>query len=172
MFLSLTAITRNRKKRGSHGELGYTGSVCIYDNVSGTVTPLKPNEQFEISLPPDGVRSYIVAPVGRSGIAFFGDGGKFVSTGKQRISRIKDEPGRLTATVLFAGPEKTVELHGYAAAKPSLAVRNGTAGDMNFDPASRQFVVEVSVDQSAPAESADSVRSVLVEFSSDKTLSK
>ena len=160
-----------KKARFTPGELGYDGNVGIYDTALGTVTPLKANEPFEISLPPDGVRSYIVAPVGRSGIAFFGDSGKFVSTGKQRISRIKDEPGRLTVTVLFAGSEKTIELHGFADMKPSVVVRNGTAGEVKFDPATRQFAVEVSVDQSAPAESADSVRSVPVEFSAGKTSS-
>jgi hypothetical protein len=157
--------TETRTAQFTPAELGYTGKVCIYDNAAETVAPLKSNEQFELSLPPNGVRFYIIAPVGRSGIAFFGDRGKFVSTGRQRISQIKDDPGELTATVLFAGSEKNVELHGYAGVKPSVAVQNGTAGEVKFDPVSRCFGVEVSVDRSKPDEiESNIVRQVFVKF--------
>ncbi len=158
--------TETKTAQFTPAELGYTGTVCIYDNASGTVTPLKSNERFELSLPPNGVRSYIVAPVGRSGIGFLGDSGKFVSTGRQRISQIKDDPGELTATVLFADSEKTVALHGYAGVKPSVAVQNGTAGEVKFDPVNRHFAVEVSVGRSKPVESESNiVRRVFVKFS-------
>jgi hypothetical protein len=157
--------TETKTAQFTPAELGYPGKVCIYDNASETVAPLKSNERFELSLPPNGVRFFIVAPVGRSGIAFFGDRGKFVSTGRQRISQIKDDPGGLTATVLFAGSEKNVELHGYADVKPSVVVQNGTAGEVKFDPVNRHFDVEVSVGRSKPVEfESNIVRRVFVKF--------
>jgi hypothetical protein len=165
--------TETRTAQFTPSELGYTGKVCIYDDASDAVTQLKSDKRFKVSLLPNGVRSYLVAPVGQSGIAFFGDSGKFVSTGKQRISQIKDEPDKLTATVFFASSEKTVELHGHAGLKPSVIVRNGTAGEVKFDSATGHFVVEVSVIQSTPVESeSNTMRSVLVEYHSGKTLLK
>ena len=157
--------TETKTAQFTPAELGYPGKVCIYDNASETVAPLKSNERFELSLPPNGVRFYIVAPMGRSGIVFFGDSGKFVSTGRQRISQIKDDPGELTATILFAGSEKNVELHGYADVKPSVVVQNGTAGEVKFDPVNRHFDVEVSVGRSKPVEfESNIVRRVFVKF--------
>jgi hypothetical protein len=165
------AFNRNRVQARSAqftpGELGNTGDVCVLDSTAGTFTPLASNQRFTASLPPNGARLFIVAPLGAGGIAFFGDSGKFVSTGRQRISRIKDQPGKLTAAVLFADGEKTIELRGYAGAKPSVAVQDGTAGDVIFDSPSRHFTVKVSVDQSTPVQSESSpVRQALVEFSS------
>jgi hypothetical protein len=164
------AFNRNRTQpMSAHftpGELGNTGKVCLYDSAAGTLAPLNSNERFTVSLPPNAARFYIVAPVGGSGIAFFGDIGKFVSTGKQRISELKDQPGKLTAAVLFANGEKAVALHGYAGAKPSVAVQNGTAGEVVFDAATGHFTVELSVDPSTPVESeTNPVRQAWVEFS-------
>ena len=158
--------TETRTAQFTPSELGYSGKVCIYENTVGTVATLKSGGRFKISLPPNAVRSYIVAPAGRSGIAFFGDSGKFVSTGKQRISRIQEEPGKLTATVLFAGGEKMVELHGSAGTKPSVKVRNGQAGEVEFDPITGHFAVEVTINQAALVESdSNPLREVVVEFS-------
>jgi hypothetical protein len=165
------AFNRNRTQAKSAqftpAELGNTGKVCLYDSAAGTLAPLASDAPFTVSLPPNAARFYIVAPVGAGGIAFFGDSGKFVSTGKQRISELKDQPGKLTAAVLFANGEKTVALHGYAGAKPSLAVQNGTASEVTFDPATRHFTVELSVDPSTPVQSVTNpVRQARVEFSS------
>ena len=165
------AFNRNRAQaktaQFTPAELGNSGGVCVWDSAAGTLTPLNSSGRFTASLPPNGARIYIVAPVGRSGIAFFGDGGKFVSTGRQRISELKDQPGKLTAAVLFANGETNVALHGYAAAKPSVAVQNGAAGEVKFDPAAGHFTVEVSVDQATPIESeSNPVRQVWVELSS------
>jgi hypothetical protein len=157
--------TEARTARFNPGELGYKGQVCVYESASGTATPLPSDQLFEITLPPNAARSYIVAPIGASGAAFFGDSGKFVATGKQRISRLKDEPGKLSATVLFAHSEKTIELRGYASMKPTVSVQNGTPDDERFDPATHLFTLDISVNQSSAVESASNpVRSALVVF--------
>jgi len=156
---------RARTARFSPGELGCKGPVCLYESATGTATPLASDQSFDIALPPNAARFCIVAPIGASGAAFLGDSGKFVSTGGQRISRLKDEPGRLSATVLFARSEKTVHLLGYAGVKPAVSVQNGTADQEKFDPATHLFSLEVSVNQSSAVESeSNPVRAVLVGF--------
>jgi hypothetical protein len=150
-------------------ELGLKGEVYIYEGFSGTATRLKAKKVFTNSLPPNGTGFYEVAPVGRSGIAFLGDSGKFVSTGKQRISQLQDEPGSLTAEVVLAASEHSVELHGFAEKIPAVAVRNGTAGTVKFDSATHHFSVEIFAAPSSPAETgADPVRRISVQFTPAK----
>jgi hypothetical protein len=155
-----------RTARFSPAELGLKGEVYVYDGFSGKAARLKAKEIFTVSLPPKGTGFYEVAPVGRSGIAFLGDSGKFVSTGKQRISRLQDEPDSLTAEVVLAASEPSVELHGFAGQIPAVAVRNGTAAAVKFDPATHHFSVEILADPSSPAEGADPVRHIAVRFTS------
>jgi hypothetical protein len=161
--------TESRTAQFTPRELGCFGNVCLYDHDTGTLTKLKPGKSFKVSLPPNAARFYELAPIGPGGVAFLGDSGKFVSTGKQRIRQVKSEPDKLSATVIFAGSEKTIRLHGYATAKPSVAVQNGTAGEVRFDPATRHFTVEVTVNPAAPVSSeANPERAVLVAFASGK----
>jgi hypothetical protein len=162
-------FNRNRARAGTArftpGELGCTGRVCLYESASGTATALPSDQSLEITLPPNGTRFYIVAPIGASGAAFLGDSGKFVSTGRQRVSRLKDEPGRLSATVLFARSEKTIELRGYAGVQPAVSVQNGTFDHEKFDPATRLFTLDVSVNPSSAVESeSNPVRGARVEL--------
>jgi hypothetical protein len=167
MFVYNRNHTESRTAQFTPRELGCSGNVCLYDHDTETLTKLKPGESFKVFLPPNAAGFYELAPIGPGGMALLGDSGKFVSTGKQRIRQIKNEPAKLSATVLFAGWEKTIHLHGYAAAKPSVAVQNGTAGEVRFDRATRHFMVEVTVSPAAPVESkANPERAVLVAFAS------
>jgi hypothetical protein len=81
--------------------------------------------------------------VGRSGIAFLGDAGKFVSLGRQRIPRLSDD-GAVHATIAFAAGEKAVTLHGYAPVQPAVTTTKGAAGPVTYDTASGRFSVAVS----------------------------
>jgi hypothetical protein len=162
--------TQPKNAQFTPAELGCTGEVCIYDHASDAVVRLPSDQPFKVLLPPDGVDFYMVAPIGHAGIAFFGDRGKFASTGRQRIRQIQDNPDKLIVTVLFAGSEKAIQLHGQAGLKPSVVVRNGTAGEVQFDPATGHFGVWVSVTEAIPFESgSDPVRPVTVEFKADGT---
>jgi hypothetical protein len=115
---------------------------------------------------------YVVAPVGKSGIAFLGDSGKFVSTGRQRISSLQDEPDQLSLKVLFAEAEGSVVLHGYAAAAPKVSVQAGKAGALRYEADTQHFEFEVSPDPAAPLDRAtgDPVRQTTVVLRSQAKL--
>jgi hypothetical protein len=145
-------------------DLGFSGPVYVYDYFSGADQLLKPGQIFSVSLNPKAVAYYIVAPIGKSGIAFLGDEGKFVSNGKQRIASLKDEVGELDVDVVFAPTEKSVVLHGYSAAAPTVSVESGEAGPVQFDAATGQCAVEIRADLQAPLEKSqvDPVRHAMV----------
>jgi hypothetical protein len=103
--------------------------------------------------------------VGKSGISFLGDKDKFVSTGKQRIARLKDQPGLLSAEILFAPSEDEVTLHGYAESQPVVELRSGHAGPVLFDPSTKHFSVVIKPDTNLPPDKgADPVRHLTVVF--------
>jgi hypothetical protein len=121
--------------------LGLSGRVYVYNYFTGRGALLTAGQTFYETVH-DG--SYdVVVPVGRSGIAFLGDAGKFVSLGKQRIPRLRDD-GAVHATVAFAAGERAVTLHGYAPARPRVTATKGAAGPVTYDAASGQFNVTVS----------------------------
>ncbi len=122
-------------------ELGYAGSVYVYDVNHGTgrlLTAAQPNTDT-IS----DTAYYIVAPVGPSGIAFLGEQGKLASTGAKRISDWSDD-GTLTASVAFAAGESSVTLMGYAPSAPTATASAGTVGPVSYDASSKRFTVSVS----------------------------
>ena len=145
-------------------DLDFSTPVYIYDYFSGEGRYLKPRQIFSVPLNPKAVAYYVVAPIGKSGIAFLGDAGKFVSNGKQRIASLKEESGGLAVDVLFAPTEKSVVLHGYSATAPTVSVESGEAGPVQFDAATRQFAVEIRVDPQTPLNNyqADLVRHTMV----------
>lgn len=152
--------------RFTPAELGFTNPVCIYDFFSGRAEKLAAGETFSGKLNGNAPAFYIVAPFGRSGIAFLGDRDKFVSTGRQRIVSMNDEPGRLQTQVAFAASETSVTLHGFAAAAPKVTVRGGHAGPIQYDTATQQFFVAINPDTNRPASSinGDPVRTATVTF--------
>jgi hypothetical protein len=149
-------------------ELGMRGPVWVHDYFSGVGRRLDPGESFSAPLAEDASAFYQVAPIGKSGIAFLGDAGKFVGTGKQRMASLNDQPHRLTVSLSVAESEKTVTLHGYAATEPQVTVQSGSAGPVQFDPAQHHFTVELTVNESAPLDRSDSdpVRHLTVTFTS------
>jgi hypothetical protein len=145
-------------------ELGLTSPAYVYDYFTAQGVRQEATAGFSATLGDKGSAFYVIAPVGKSGIAFLGDKGKFVGTGKQRIASLHDEPGRLTVGVLFAENEKSVTLHGYADGEPKLTVVSGLDDPVQYDPATHYFTVEVKPDLNVPADrsAADPVRRVTV----------
>jgi hypothetical protein len=125
-------------------DFGVTQPAYVYDYFTGQGQRVEGGSAMDGKLNTDRWAYYQIAPIGVSGIAFLGDEDKFVSTGKQRIASIKDEPGKLTAQVLFAAGEGPVRVHGFAAAAPAVAVDGGTAGAVAYDAASGLFTVDIS----------------------------
>ena len=127
--------------------LGIRSAAYVYDVIARQGKPLAKGETFKSNVPL-GVGSYgyvIVAPVGPSGIAFFGDQDKIASTGKQRISDIRESTEALRVTVLTAPGESVVTLHGYAEATPICQLADGKALPVQYDVATKHFTVTVTV---------------------------
>jgi hypothetical protein len=156
----------SRKIDFNLSELGLNRPAYVYDYFSQTAKRLNPKDAFTAQLEKKAYAFYVVAPVGKSGVAFLGDKDKFVGTGKQRIASLRDEPSKLTVGVVLASGEKSVVLHGYAAKAPKATVLTGVDDDLQFDPATGYFTIEVKADSTSPADdsSGDPVRKVTVVF--------
>jgi len=133
---------------------------------SGATQTRSARKRFAFTLNPEETAYYLVATVGQSGLAFFGDEGKYVSNGRQRIAALEDAPGRLTVTVTFAAGEKSVRLFGNAPHAPTVAAQSGSAGPLSYNSANGRFSVEVSP---APAviSGRDTTQTAVVEFTGE-----
>jgi hypothetical protein len=162
--------TNSGEVRFASDELGLTNPVYVYDYFAGAGRRLETNESFSAPLSQGASAFYVVALVGDSGIAFLGDSGKFVGTGRQRIALLYDEPGKLTVNVVFAEKEAAVTLHGFAAATPKVQVEFGQSGTVRYDAKTGHFSVEIKPSLKTPADSftGDPVRQVTVVFEMPK----
>jgi hypothetical protein len=154
----LFAFNRRNSSRGevrlTPSQLGFTGSAYVYDFFSGGAERLKPDAVFHAPVTGGSTGFWVVAPIGKSGIAFLGDQGKFVGTGKQRITSIHDESGRLAMDVLFADKETSATLHGYADSPPRVTTPSGQVGAVAYDSTTHHFAVEVKPDPAALVENS------------------
>ena len=141
--------TQGSHVRFSLDELGLSGPAYVFDYFSGVGTLLQAEGVFSAPLGENGSAFYVIAPVGRSGIALLGDKGKFVGTGKQRIASLRDEAGRLTIGIVLAENERSAVLHGFSALEPRATVISGAAGLLHYDPTTRYFSVDIQPDMSA-----------------------
>lgn len=150
-------------------EVGFVDPVCVYDYFSGAARRLDVGDTFSVTLATNGTAYYVVAPYGRSGIAFLGDKGKFVSNGKQRIASLEDRPDGLTVNVLFAPMENSVVLHGYATSKPRIMSKSGEAKVLKYELATGYFEIEASPDLWIPPQNrgGDAVRQMTVTVTTD-----
>jgi hypothetical protein len=164
VFAFNRAKTPDDKVHFTLGELDVSGPAYVYDYFSGTAQRFDAHAKFSAPLARDAAAFYVVAPIGKSGIAFLGDKDKFVGTGRQRIESLRDEAGKLTAGVVLAANEKSVVLHGYAASAPKATVLAGEDDDVQYDPVTHHFTVVVTVDTNAPVDksSGDPVRKMTV----------
>jgi hypothetical protein len=124
-------------------QVGVAGEAYVYDMRTGKAHRLAGTQPFAFSLAGDATAYFVVASVGRSGITLIGDRDKFVPDGRKRVAELDDQPGRLSAKVIFAAQEKSVQLFGFAARAPVVEATSGTAGEVSFDPASGRFDVEI-----------------------------
>lgn len=156
--------TDNDRLQVTSGELGLSGQAYVYDYFGGAGRALDSGASFAGNLLENGPAFLVIAPVGKSGIAFLGDENKFVGTGKQRIASLRDEPGRLTVGVLLAENEKSVTLHGFAMVAPTARVLSGLDDAVQYNQATHYFTVTVSPDGTVPVDKSgeDPVRQVTV----------
>ena len=141
------AYTRNGDTPGvsfTPASLGLSGSVYVVRVSDNTGRMQEATAPYTDTLAGPRWAQYVIAPVGRSGIAFLGDAGKIVGTGRQRFPSVVDTPGRLTVTAAFAPGEASATLHGYAALRPSVSVTGGQAQPVTYETSSGYFTVAVS----------------------------
>ena len=125
----------------SPASVGVSGAAYVYNYFTGAGRVVPAGSSFTDTV--SGGSYYVVAPVGRSGIAFLGDTGKFASLGSKRISQLSDD-GSVHATVAFAASERTTTLRGYAPAAPKVTASDGTASAVRYDAGTHLFSVDVT----------------------------
>lgn len=124
-------------------QFGLSGRVCVLNARTGEAHFQPARRAVNVQFGSDGTAYYEVVPAGESGIAFFGDEGKYVSNGRQRIAALQDRKGSLTATVLFAAGEKSVRVFGFAKNAPEVEAQNGSVGALDFDAQNGRFAITV-----------------------------
>jgi hypothetical protein len=161
------AVNRPKMPAGdvhlSSADLGLNGPAYIYDYFAGTGKLLEGSD-FSAPLNADASAFYVIAPVGKSGIAFLGDKDKFVGTGKQRITSLDDQAGKLTVGISLAANETFVILHGFADVAPKAIVVSGMDDAVQYDASTHYFYVRINADTNAPLDksAADPVRQITV----------
>jgi hypothetical protein len=120
-----------RMARVSSAALGYGGPVYAYNAFDGHGRYLLPSETLEFLAPADGTY-WIVVPVGRSGVGFLGDTGKFVSNGRNRVDRLRDT-GVLTARIVFSVGESRLRLHGFSRVRPEIRAARARVENLIYD---------------------------------------
>lgn len=125
-------------------EFGLSGATAVFEPRTGQLRHLPPGGSFEQTLPEDGTAYFIVAPVGPSGIAFFGDQGKFVTDGRQRVAALTDAGGKVSVTVIFAKGEPTVRLFGWAPRAPVARALTGSVRPVAYQADTGRFDMYVS----------------------------
>jgi hypothetical protein len=135
-------------------DFGIPGPAYVYDYFKGSAAEVEAggDSSFLTSMPDvaNGGRFHIIVPIGKSGMAFLGDAGKFATRGKKRIAEFSDD-GKLNIAAVFAAGETNVVLTGWAPSLPRAAALSGAAGSVNYNPATRMFTVGVSPDASGNA---------------------
>jgi hypothetical protein len=140
-------------------KLGLTGKVYVYNWLAARGRRINGDEEWSQTI--HGDPSYLVAvPVGKSGIAFLGDAGKFVPLGKKRVTELSDN-GVVDATLAFAATEQSIIVHGWAPSTPAASAIDGRVGAVTYDDASGRFDVEVFPNDSASARIRMSVPNII-----------
>jgi hypothetical protein len=141
--------TDDRTATFTPAALGLGGNVYAYDWIAGRGVMIPGDEPWSKRIHGDPTYLVIV-PVGKSGIAFLGDLGKFVPLGKKRVSDLSDD-GVLEAAFAFASGEHSITVEGWAKSTPIVAAVDGWLGPLTFDKDSRRFRIEVFAGKSGTA---------------------
>ena len=144
--------------------LGLSGKVVVLNARTGAASFQSARKNVPITFGADGTAYYEVTPVGKSDIAFFGDEGKYVSNGQQRIAGLVDANDKLTATITFAAGEKSITVFGYTKDKPRASTSLGSVGDLSYDKNTGRFSVEVMPAAEVSNSGSDPVQTAIVTF--------
>jgi hypothetical protein len=123
-------------------ELGYRGTVYVYNYFTGQGTKMDATANYAEPMPGDRAY-YIVVPVNAKGIAVIGDTENFVSLGKKRIPRVVSG-AEISLSVAFATEEHSRTLRGYADAAPHVFVGEGNLLAQTYDAGTHSFTVTLA----------------------------
>jgi hypothetical protein len=121
--------------------LGYKGPVFVYNYFDKRGIYVEPREAIEFVVPDNGAY-WIIVPVGRSGVGFLGDAGKFVSNGRNRIAHIIDT-GTLTARVVFSAGERRLHLYGFSRVQPAIQTMGAVVENLAYDSHTQLFQLDL-----------------------------
>lgn len=144
LFAYNRSKTQPATVRFNADELLVGSPVYVYDYFGGNLERVEEGANFSTVLPAGASGYYVVAQMKMSGVAFFGDMGKFVSNGRQRIAYLDDKPDRLGVEVDFAANDGPVTLHGDSARPVEAALSDGTLLPVHYEPSTGHFTVEVA----------------------------
>ena len=131
-------------------QIGLRGGMYVYDYFRGQGAWVPAGQSYHGTLEgPDRSAYYVCATPGASGIAFLGDAGQFVGTGRERIAALRQSRSGLSATVLLAPGETQVRLHGWARRRPSVAASGGSAGPVAYNAQTGLFEATLSAPAAA-----------------------
>jgi hypothetical protein len=120
---------------------GIAGAAYLYDYLDGVGYPIGANSEKTLTLN-GGVGYFILAAAGKTGIAFLGDEGDFVTMGKNRIPLFVDT-GRIDLLVAYASGEQTRTLFGYSPKPVNVTAVNGSVDGLSWSPSTQLFTVNV-----------------------------
>ncbi len=122
--------------------VGVAGASYVYNYFTGAGTVVPAGHAYTDAVDMDG-SYYVVAPINRSGIAFLGDAGKFVSLGAKRVTKLVETGSAVSASVSFAHGEGAITMHGYSAGPVAVHAATGSVSDLSYDAATRLFSFHV-----------------------------
>jgi hypothetical protein len=120
---------------------GITGAAYLYDYMNQSGQLISAGASVTINLTANS-GYYVLAAVGKTGIAFLGDSGQFVTLGKKRIPTLADA-GRVDVTVAYSATEKVRTLFGYSPSPVSATALAGSVEAAVWDSSSQLFTVKV-----------------------------
>ena len=135
-------------KRGSNTSFelrptayGITGQAWLHDENTGTGRLVEAGQAATIDVA-NSAALYILMPVGKSGIAFLGDKGNFVSLGRKRILSLNDDK-RLDVEVQFSRGEKARTIFGYSPRPVAVTAMLGGQTALTWNATTQLFSVVV-----------------------------
>lgn len=128
-------------------ELGFTQRVAMFDPKSEAVVTLGPTDVILGNLSsPDAFAYRIVAPISRSGLALFGDLGKFVPMGRKRIASYRQTRNGAVLGIVHAPAETSLTIAGYAQFPIKVRAAGAAIDAFDRDPATGLFKVKLLID--------------------------
>ncbi len=140
--------------------------MFVYDYFFATGNVVTPNDTLTLDFRRGSYCYEVLAPIGRSGIAFIGDTGKFVTCGKTRIENLVDTKDGLKATILLAKGEQSITICGYAPKMPQFLVYGGVLETGKYDRTSHIFSLILRPQENLEyrVEHGDTVGKIVLEF--------